>query len=118
VKTALHAYTNSQKLDAAAVVSAVGSLTEVHLRLANADTTEKHHGHFEIVSLSGTLSPDGVHLHLAVADERGVTVGGHLMPGCLVYTTHELVLLEAHDLRFRRQLDSQTGYRELVIEKR
>lgn len=30
-------------------------------------------GRFEIVSLTGTAGPDGVHLHMAVSDEKGVT---------------------------------------------
>lgn len=118
MKAALDSYAAAHGLEAAAIVSAVGSLTEVSMRLATADRVQKRHGHFEVVALAGTLSPDGAHLHLAVADETGATSGGHLMPGCVVYTTLEVVLLEARDVRFQRALDPRTGYRELVIEER
>lgn len=37
---------------------------------------------FEIVSLTGTLSRHGAHLHIAIADFQGNVVGGHLMDGC------------------------------------
>jgi hypothetical protein len=49
-------------------------------------------GAFEIVAVTATLSQDGSHLHLAVADHQGRTVGGHLAEGCTVRTTAEVVL--------------------------
>ena len=47
-------------------------------------------GEQEILSLSGTLSPDGAHLHIALVDSRGAVIGGHLCVGSLVRTTAEL----------------------------
>ena len=38
-----------------------------------------------------TLSPDGAHLHGSVADANGEVMGGHVMPGCIVRTTAEVV---------------------------
>ncbi|MBL9059102.1 MAG: DUF296 domain-containing protein, partial [Mangrovicoccus sp.] len=67
----------------------------------------------EIVALSGTLSRDGVHLHLAVADATGAMTGGHLLAGSLVRTTAELVLALAAEVVFHRPLDPATGYPEL-----
>ncbi len=69
----------------------------------------------EIVSLSGTLSPDGLHLHIALAGRDGRCVGGHLLDGCIVHTTAELVIGELTDLAFRRVEDPATGYRELSV---
>lgn len=104
-------------LRAGVVLSAVGSLTRLALRFADRKEETVRSGKFEVVSLTGTLGPDGCHLHLAVSDGDGVTVGGHLLPGCLVYTTVELVVGDAVGLIFHRELDAATGFRELSIQK-
>jgi predicted DNA-binding protein with PD1-like motif len=104
-------------LRAGVVLSAVGSLTQLALRFADRKEETVRTGKFEVVSLTGTLGPDGCHLHLAVSDGDGVTAGGHLLPGCLVYTTMELVVGDAVGLIFHRELDSVTGFRELSIQK-
>ena len=75
-------------------------------------------GPFEIVALSGTLSIHGMHIHLAVADAEGVVKGGHLLEGCLIHTTCELVILEQNLVEFTRPLDPQTGYPELEVKQR
>jgi predicted DNA-binding protein with PD1-like motif len=67
------------------------------------------------VSLVGTLSTNGSHLHLAVSDSTGRTIGGHLLDGCRVYTTAEIVLAELPQLDFRRETDATFGYQELVV---
>ena len=54
----------------------------------------------------------------AVADAQGLMRGGHVMPGCIVRTTCELIIGELDDLRFTRELCSLSGYDELVITSR
>lgn len=114
----LEEFARVKGLRAAFVVSAVGSLREVRLRLANQSDASEFPGPVEIVSLGGTLSPEGPHLHLSVSDSTGRTLGGHLVPGCLVYTTAEIVLGEARDLEFGRPVDPATGYGELEVRPR
>jgi predicted DNA-binding protein with PD1-like motif len=62
------------------------------LRFANQSFGTELTGHFEIVSLTGTLSQYGSHYHIAISDGTGHTVGAHLLEGCKVYTTAEIVL--------------------------
>ena len=114
----LQAFAKTHGLRAAFVASAVGSLTDVHLRYANREAGTRLTGHFEIVSLSGTLAADGMHVHLSVADGTGAVVGGHLLDGNRVYTTAELVVGAATGLRFGREVDSTYGYRELTVRRR
>lgn len=102
---------------AAWIVAAVGSLTQARLRFADRDQARVIAGPLEIVALSGTLSPDGVHLHAAVADDQGAVLGGHVLAGCTVRTTAELVLGFTLSLRLARELDSATGFRELVVRR-
>ncbi len=103
---------------AMAIVTCCGSLTAARLRPAGANTALEIAGPLEILSLSGTLSRSGVHLHLAVADADATAYGGHLLHGCSIYTTAELVLLELPGARFSRQRDAETGWRELLIRRR
>jgi hypothetical protein len=113
---ALKEWTAIQQVQAAAIITCVGSLRESHLRLANRDSGSRFHQKMEILGLSGTLSPDGPHLHISLADGDGRSIGGHILEGCLVHTTAEIVICVLPDLRFRRQMDESTGYRELVID--
>jgi Plants and Prokaryotes Conserved (PCC) domain len=57
----------------------------------------------------GTLSQDGGHLHLAVADHQGRTFGGHLAEGRTVRTTAEVVLAADDRLLFAREHDPATA---------
>ena len=97
------------------MLTCVGSLTVTTLRLANQEGPSVYKGHFEIVSLVGTLSVNGSHLHLAVSDSTGRTIGGHLLDGCRVYTTAEIVLGELPEVEYRRETDPAFGYKELVV---
>ncbi len=105
----------AQPEQAGCVISAVGSLSLAQLRLAGATQATVIHGELEIVSLSGTLSPDGSHLHIAVAGSSGIVIGGHLCAGSLVRTTAELVIGLLPEWSFCRELDPATGYAELRI---
>jgi hypothetical protein len=100
------------------VLTCVGSLSPARLRLAGGTEHATWHGLFEIVALTGTLSQDGGHLHLAVADHQGRTLGGHLAEGCTVRTTAEVVLGTDDRLVFAREHDPATGYDELVVRQR
>ena len=69
----------------------------------------------EIVSLVGTLNPTGrPHLHVSLSTKDGTVLGGHLIE-LEVFTTAEIVLGEARQLVFRRELDARTGFPELVV---
>ncbi len=103
---------------AAFVLSGVGSLTGAALRFADQSETSPVAGPLELVSLSGTLSIDGPHLHASVSDARGHVLGGHLRPGSTVRTTAEVLVAVLPDVVFRRHPDPRTGYRELVVEQR
>lgn len=117
------------------VMTVVGSLQHVKLRLANAskqpkevdsvkssmggsnDIREWKNERFEIVSLVGTFSRDGsCHLHLSISDANGVTYGGHLIEG-EIFTTAEVVLGSIEGVSFPREFDPLTGYNELSPEQ-
>lgn len=115
LRASLERYVAEHGIAAGFVVTAVGSLRQAVLRFADQPGGTTLSGKFEIVSLVGTLSPDGAHLHMALSDATGKTVGGHVLRGCEIYTTAEVIVGDANDLRFTRAPDAATGFRELVI---
>jgi uncharacterized protein len=118
LRRALEGWMGEQQEQAACVISAVGSLSVARARFAGASEATVIQGDLEILSLAGTLSPDGAHLHIAVADSSGAVIGGHLCAGSLVRTTAELVVGLLPEWRFSRELDPATGYAELQISHR
>lgn len=94
----------------------VGSLKNYNIRFANQPATNAGSGHFEIVSLTGTVSINGSHLHLSISDSTGKTIGGHLADGNIIYTTAEIVLSASDDLEFTREKDGTTEWEELQIK--
>ncbi len=106
-------------IEAGCILSSVGSLTHATLRLANRNDYNQYSGHFEIVSMTGTVSIHGSHLHLAISDGDGVTIGGHLVSGCKIYTTAEIVIAEFDDVVYKRELfENDSGYEELAVYKK
>ena len=114
----LVAFAQEHNLQAAFVLTCVGSRRRAALRLANQPNTEYFDAKFEICSLVGTICPDGPHLHIMLADSRGVGLGGHLQEGSEIYTTAEIVLGELDDLVFTRPIDPETTYDECWISPR
>ncbi|MBC7421230.1 MAG: DNA-binding protein [Bdellovibrio sp.] len=103
------------QITSACVLSAVGSLKKLNLRLANSSVCLEKSENFEVLSLNGTVSVDGIHLHIAVSDSKGQVFGGHLLDDNIIYTTCELVLMELSDTQFTRVTDSATGFKEIVF---
>ena len=112
-------FVKQNNIEAGCVLSSVGSLTHATLRLANRGYYNEYDGHFEIVSMTGTVSIHGSHIHVSISDGDGVTIGGHLVSGCKIYTTAEIVLLELEDVVYKRELfENDSGYEELVVYKK
>ncbi|MBD2092802.1 DUF296 domain-containing protein [Microcoleus sp. FACHB-1515] len=116
LKTNLDDFVRKQQIEAACILTCVGSLSEANLRYANQPEGTAQIGQFEIVSLTGVMSMHGSHYHIAIADSTGHTLGGHLLKGCLIYTTAEIIVGILPQYRFRREFDSASGFRELAIE--
>lgn len=117
LKESLRRFVNQNNIQAGFILTAVGSLKQATLRFANQAHSQALQEKFEIVSLVGTLSINGIHLHLSLADKNGQTIGGHLVDGCLIYTTAEIVIGTSEELVFLRTVDEQTGYQELEIQR-
>jgi hypothetical protein len=108
--------TNKQ-IKAGWISTCVGSLTSYNIRFANQPNGSSDSGHFEIVSLTGTVSTNGSHIHISVSDSTGKTIGGHLLDGCKVYTTAEIVIQSSSQFEFKREKDGSTPWEELQVKE-
>jgi len=95
------------------ILCIVGSINNVILRMPNGDK-KVFNGLFEIVSAEGTISRDGIHVHVALADTDGAVYGGHLLEGCIVHATAEIGIIKSKMI-FKRIYDPKTGYKELFV---
>jgi predicted DNA-binding protein with PD1-like motif len=118
LKNSIRDFVKEKNILAGWVVSCAGSITGYSIRFANQPAESRGRGNFEIVSLTGTVSVNGLHLHISISDSTGKTIGGHLMEGCEIYTTAEIVLVKSGEYTFNRKKDGSTLWEELHITKK
>jgi predicted DNA-binding protein with PD1-like motif len=118
LKRSIQEFVIENNIQAGWVASCAGSLTAYSIRFANQEKGSTGSGHFEVTGLSGTLSVNGSHLHLSIGDSTGSTIGGHLLEGCIIYTTAEIIIGESKTLIFKREKDGTTPWEELQIRKK
>ena len=117
LKISIQRFVEVKKIYAGWIVTCVGSVREYAIRFANEKQPGKGAGYFEIISLSGTLSVNGSHLHICISDNTGKTLGGHLMEGCIIYTTAEIVVMKSGKYIFTRENDGSTPWNELQVKE-
>lgn len=115
LKKEIDALVKEKNIKAGWINTCVGSLTHYTIRFANQPEGSKGEGHYEIVSLVGTVSVNGSHVHISISDSTGKTIGGHLLEGCTVYTTAEIIITETDKYSFTREKDGSTPWEELQI---
>lgn len=119
LKLEIERFTRSKGIKAGFIITCVGSLNKLTIRMAGASPDKQDirtfKDDFEIVSLVGTVAENGFHLHIAVSDKEGAVFGGHLKEGSIVNTTAEIVIGEDETAVYKRETDSDTGFTELVI---
>ena len=77
-------------------------------------------GPLEIASCIGNIAVDekgevAIHAHLVASNEKGGAFGGHLMQGCRVGVTAELVIIEAVGVKLKRVTNEKTRFRLLQL---
>jgi predicted DNA-binding protein with PD1-like motif len=115
LRVALEDVSRQRKWSAAFVIQGIGSLSVAQLRFAGHEHPTELRDDLEILTLAGSLSSDGAHLHMSVADPRGRVFGGHVAPGCTVRTTAEILVAHLPEHRFSREYDPGSGFVELLI---
>ena len=74
-------------------------------------------GPLEMLSCIGNISESEgekiIHAHITVSNNKGEAYGGHLLPGCIIDPTAELIIIEGENLTLKRKLDEETGLKIL-----
>jgi predicted DNA-binding protein with PD1-like motif len=118
LRRALEEAVNDRGLGSAFVVAGIGSLVIASLRYAGKTRESQLEGPLELVSLSGSLSPSGAHLHMSISDASGHVFGGHVGYGSTIRTTAEILIAPLPDWSLAREYDATTGFNELVVRRR
>ncbi|MFM7239407.1 MAG: PCC domain-containing protein [Cyanobium sp.] len=74
------------------VLGVVGNLSQAAFQCPGRPQPTVLQGDLEIITLQGTVSPQGVHLHLSLSDSDCQVWGGHLEPGTLVLKGADLLV--------------------------
>ena len=114
---AIQTIAEKEKIAAGVVLSAVGCVSRARVRDASGVTLRDISEHCEIVSLNGTVSAKRCHLHIALSKEDLSTLGGHLVEGCIINTTCELVIGILGGWEIDKEFDEETGYHELIFKR-
>ncbi len=114
---AIQGIAQEEKIAAGVVLSAVGCVSQARVRDASGVNLREISEHCEIVSLNGTVSARRSHLHIALSKEDLSTVGGHLVEGCIINTTCELVIGILDGWEIDKEFDEETGYHELIFKR-
>jgi predicted DNA-binding protein with PD1-like motif len=68
LRRSIEAMVKEKNIEAGWISTCVGSLTDYVIRFAHQQEGVSGSGHFEIVSLTGTVSVSGSHLHIGISD--------------------------------------------------
>lgn len=115
LKKEIQQFVSVNQIQAGWIGTCVGSLQQYQIRFSNQNKGTMSTGHFEILSLTGTVSVNGSHLHIAVSDSTGTVIGGHLLDDNIVYTTAEIVIQFTNAFVFKREKDGTTPWDELQV---
>ena len=74
------------------VLGVVGNLTRAAFQCPGQAEPTVLEGDLEVITLNGTISPSGVHLHLSLSDGACQVWGGHLEPGTVVQKGVDLLI--------------------------
>lgn len=118
IKQELIEFSRINSISVGSIISAVGSVSEMNVRIADGKTVVDSLEYREVFALSGTVIQNNLHAHIAAINSSMEVFGGHLMVGCIVHTTMEITLLDlSDDIHAKRIYDENTGYDELFIDK-
>lgn len=116
LRSGIDAFVKENRIMAGVILTCVGNLKKVVLRMPGGKMVKTYEGSFEIASVVGTLESGNSHIHMSLSDLNGNVFGGHLKEGSLIGVTAEVVIGELDNVVFTRKLDKQTGYDELVVK--
>uniref|UniRef100_A0A1B6MV68 PPC domain-containing protein n=1 Tax=Graphocephala atropunctata TaxID=36148 RepID=A0A1B6MV68_9HEMI len=127
LREGIEEFVEKKNLEGAFIMTCVGSIESATLRFPipktghvpamNRELTYKKE-YFDILSLVGTVSLGGCHLHVVLGRADGTVLGGHLVGNAKVHTTAEVVIGESLQEVYVRKNDPKTTFNELEVKPR
>jgi len=121
LKVEIERFVAEANIRAGFIITCVAGLEQATIRMAGATPDRQdirtYKGDYELTSLVGTVSVNGVHLHMSISDKEGQNFGGHLKEGTIIHPTAEIIIGEDESTMYTRELDEETGFPELKIER-
>ena len=131
---ALREVARQEGISSGVILSGVGSLKKITLRNVRLFPDEfpiqdRHRIYItkteplELLTLTGSISQrDGathVHAHAVISSglEEAAAYGGHLVEGCIVFSTVEIIIGAIHGIAMTREMDPQTRVIELCFAR-
>ena len=119
LKIEIERFVTRKNIQAGFIITCVAGLEQATMRMAGATPDKQdirtYKGDYELISLVGTVSANGVHLHMSISDKEGSSFGGHLKEGTIIHPTAEVVVGEDESAIYTRELDEETGFPELKV---
>ena len=99
------------------VLGVVGNLTKASFQCPGQAEPTVLEGDLEVITLNGTFSPEGVHLHLSLSDGACQVWGGHLEPGTIVQKGVDLLIgvLEQREGRPTRHTEASAPRIDIAV---
>tara|TARA_B100000700_G_C14865124_1_gene770553 strand:+ start:312 stop:935 length:624 start_codon:yes stop_codon:yes gene_type:complete len=93
------------------ILGAVGNLSKVRFKCPSPQSPKLIEGNLELITLSGTISPTNLHIHISIADSSCNVSGGHLEEGTIVLKGIDLLvgLLEIDDNKLELEAGNQNN---------
>ncbi len=124
---------NKENIRSAVILSGTGSLRQATIRNVKSipekpPITDKNRVYtpknepLELLSFNGNISRKNgevfIHSHISISSgvDDGKTYGGHLVEGCIVLATCEVIIQEIAGLTMERKLDPVTQVNELEFK--
>lgn len=119
VFTALREIIARHEIVSGLVISGIGMLRDVKLGYFSGEEHEPRvfKKPRELLALHGSITTEGetvIHLHCALSDETYNVVGGHLIDA-EVAVVAELTIARLKKMRLGRELNPETGLKELAV---
>ena len=122
LKIEIERFVKAHNIQAGFIITCVAGLQQATMRMAGAVPEKQdirtYKDDYELTSLVGTVSVNGVHLHMSISDKEGKGFGGHLKEGTIIHPTAEIVIGEDESTVYTRELDEETGFPELKVSSK
>ena len=120
LKIGIEQFVAENDIQAGFIITCVAGLEQATLRMAGAVPNKQdirtYKGDYELTSLAGTVSINGIHLHMSISNRECQSFGGHLKEGTIIHPTAEIVIGEDESVIYTRELDEETSFPELKVE--